>query len=392
MRQKSLNEQYQDVKFTSLLWAGRNGSFFHSNASLMRHLWTTVRAKRAILRARELGIELPAPGPHSPLTIPDIPLHKRQLQATFGDDASTVASDAPVDRAMRTPLQPERPRKSLADLFDSSGFSVRKFGAKRAQAARRNELEAEALAASREIRGDPAKFAALCRKYDGYLTERARWHRGERELFDVLDRLNEVEHTPRLERARQIVLCWFRSRLSIWAFCRAKGGLWPTEFNRLLDSYSEVLAERLTSDRVPLPRVDMVIHSRDIVLGFDNIAEALGRPVKWVEQHASELPVGLVHDIPCANAQLLRPYAARKSRRVGEVIPIEARAGVVYDPPLHPTRPPTRPTHGPCRLVYSRARGDVIRPALAVPVFNLNDKDLGRLYCSVNPLLHSLAA
>jgi hypothetical protein len=369
--------------FPALLFAWRNGIFFPSNAALIGTLWTKAHARRAILRARELDMELPDPAPSGKPSIPDAPLHKGEIQATFGD-APTSGTDVPLDKAMRALLQPERPVESLADLFGSSGFSIEKFGTKRASAARRNEMEAEAFSARREIREDPAKFATACRWYDEYLTDRAGWHRGERELFDVLDRLNEVEDAPKLERARQIVLCWFRSPLSIPEFCRAKG-LWPTAFKRMLDAYSESLAQHLTRDRLPLPWVDMVIHSRDVVLGFIPIAEALGRPVGWVEQHAGDLPIGLVQDVPCANEQLLKPYAARKSRRIGKAAPIEVRAAVVYARPLHPTRPPTRPTHGPCNLVYSRARGDAL-PALAAPVFKLADKDLGQLYCSVNPL------
>ena len=393
----------------TLQWAWRNGSFFHSNAAFLGTLWTPAKARRFILRAREHHQELPDLAPRDAL-IPETPLHKREIQATFGDEPPS-GSDVSIDKAMRAPLLPERPRESLADLFNSSGLSIKKFGAKRAQAAKRNELEAEALAASREIRTDPAKFAALCRKYDGYLTERAGWHRGERELFDALDRLNEVEDAPKLERARQIVLCWFRSPLSIRGFCRANGRLWPTEFNRLLDSYSEVLAERLTRDQVPVPHVDMVLHSPDIVLGFDNIAEVLGRPLKWVEQHARELPVGLVHDVPCANAQLLRPYAARRSRRPvteprPDPQPVVSTSYLGLPPWLQPTATferlpielrPTAPTNGKdkrlrdtLRIVYSRARGDAL-PWLDWLVFKHNDKDLGRLYCSVDPLLKPLA-
>ena len=163
----------------------------------------------------------------------------------------------------------------------------------------------------------------------------------------------------------------------------------------------ELLAQRLTRDRLLLPWVDMVIHSRDVVLGFDPIAEALGRPVGWVERHAGELPIGLVHDVPCANVQFLKPYAARRSRRPTaepRPEPVEAPIYLRLPPAQRPTEPTDwedkrqeKPLQGTLRVVYSRARGDVL-PVLAAPVFKLADKDLGSLYCSVNPLLRPLAA
>ena len=66
-----------------------------------------------------------------------------------------------------------------------------------------------------------------------------------------------------------------------------------------------------------------------------------------------------------------------------ERLPIELR-------PTAPTNGKDKRLRDTLRIVYSRARGDAL-PWLDSLVFKHNDKDLGRLYCSVDPLLKPLA-
>ncbi len=320
-------------------------------------------------------------------------LAARELAAADGDPAwdrpldSIAEADAAADDSAMKSFDAESALAKLA----WRGFRIVPIYTKRAKAARRNALADERIEALRELREDPSKFAAACRMNDAYLMEHARWRRGDREMHVVLDQLVKVEPDARLDCARRTVLARFRSPLSDREFCRT-AGLHQTQFTRHWNAYCDALAKRFSERGLQAPHVQ---HENplpfDILLGLDHIAEALGRSVLWVEQHADELPIGLSLGVPCGSVESLKPYRERPDRRKSRTPWHKPIVLDFYDPPLHPTLPPTQSTHGPRRHVYNRARGDVL-PVLASLVFKLADKDLGSLYCSVNPLLRPLAA
>jgi hypothetical protein len=94
----------------------------------------------------------------------------------------------------------------------------------------------------KQARDDPTLFAAAC-EHDNAFMARIAPHNEHLLMFEALDWIVEIEDEPRDERARQIVLCFLRSRLSARKFCASKGIL-PNSLRHAIDAYCSALVAR----------------------------------------------------------------------------------------------------------------------------------------------------
>jgi hypothetical protein len=213
--------------------------------------------------------------------------------------AAKVAAEVELENARQARLIDKRQRSRLRIKREDGDEIAEDM----ALAKHLRHLRDEALPA------DPKLFAEMAKRDDEIMGRRAP-HNAEMITHILLDHLIEVEADPKVERARQIVLCWLRSKRSgdsMRKFCEAKG-IVLNELTRHREKYFGALADKLAEAPTAPPRpIIKVYASRDIVWGdaaHDEYKRSPEKTQRMIE--GGKLPVARLAGFVCANRKLLK--------------------------------------------------------------------------------------
>jgi hypothetical protein len=164
------------------------------------------------------------------------------------------------------------------------------------------------------IRHDPAMWTSLCAAYE-LLPRRVSDRNKDARDMQVLDWLIEVEERLADERDRQIVLCWFRERLSEREFAKAKG-LPRSTFRDILARYCKLITTRLNArNAIVLPFDQRIEFDISVVRGVEAIGEvtqrSLNSTMRLIDDPKS--PIAMLNGEPAALRKLIQaePYRSR---------------------------------------------------------------------------------
>jgi len=158
-----------------------------------------------------------------------------------------------------------------------SGVHIRDDGPHRWQISRDRERRQRAWF-RKVVKNDPSRFLASV-KEDKANGPRATKMNEEVRAHEALDWITKTEADPKLEAARSVVRAFYKSGLSVRAFCKRRG-IWPNGFNHQRRKYFKAIADRLTREWIAkTPISTKPTFGPGIAVGLDAIAKEFRCPV-----------------------------------------------------------------------------------------------------------------